>query len=200
MTSFASRIPLTTSLIAAAALLLPTVAAAHTGHGDTLGFMQGVAHPIGGADHFLAMVAIGLWASQMGGRALWLLPTTFVASMGFGGLLGAMGLGLPLVEQGIMLSMLVLGCLIAKAARLPLAGSMAIAGVFAIFHGYAHGAEMPSEAVGTSYGMGFMLATSLLHAAGIGSATIIRTTGFAHLLRVTGGAIAMSGVYLCVGA
>lgn len=148
--------------------LIPGVANAHTGVGDTNGFLHGLSHPIGGLDHILAMVAVGLWAAQIGGRALWLIPSAFVLAMSGSSILGHFGLPLPGVEQGILASDFVLGLLILFAARLPLAVSMGIVGVLAIFHGYAHGAEMPETVSGLTYGMGFILSTGILHLIGIG--------------------------------
>src|SRR5581483_9875318 len=127
--------------------ILPTLAQAHPGMpGHTHGFSNGFSHPLTGLDHICAMVAVGLWAAQRGGRALWLVPATFVFVMIVGGVFGMGHAGIPCVEQGIAASVLILGILITAAIRLPLAASAAIVGLFALFHGYAHGAEMPETA------------------------------------------------------
>jgi urease accessory protein len=143
------------ALLLSLIFLVPSLAQAHPGMpGHTHGFSNGLLHPLTGLDHICAMVAVGLWAAQRGGRALWLVPTTFVSIMIVGGILGMGGVGIPYVEQGIAASVLVLGIFIAAAVRLPLAASMVIVGLFAIFHGYAHGAEMPGSSSGFAYGIG----------------------------------------------
>lgn len=187
-------------VLSLATYLLPLLAHAHVGVGDTVGFARGVGHPLGGVDHILAMVAVGLWAAQCGGRALWIIPTTFVLLMGLGGFVGTMGFAVPFVEQGIVLSVLVLGVLIAAVVRLPLSAGALIVGLFGVFHGHAHGTEMPANAMGLAYGAGFVLATAILHALGISAALLTRKFGQSSLVRVTGGAIAMSGVYLWLAA
>jgi urease accessory protein len=149
-------------------LFIPTVANAHTGIGDHNGFWHGLEHPIGGLDHILAMVAVGLWAAQIGGKALWLVPGSFVIAMTGSSVLGHFGLPLPGVEQAILASDFILGLLLLFAARLPLATSIGIVSILAIFHGYAHGAEMPETASGLTYGIGFIISTAALHLAGIG--------------------------------
>ena len=179
-------------------LLLPSLAQAHPGlPGHTHGFTNGLLHPLTGLDHICAMVAVGLWAAQGGGRALWLVPTTFVSIMIVGGALGMGKVGIPYVEQGIAASVLVLGIFIAAAVRLPLAASMAIVGLFALFHGYAHGAEMPATASGFAYGIGFVLATASLHLCGIGIGLFAKRFTTTQLVRYLGGGIAACGVYLC---
>jgi urease accessory protein len=156
------------------AALAPSVVFAHPGHdgghgdGLTWDFVGGFGHPIGGLDHLLAMVSVGLWAAQLGGRARWAVPGAFLAALAAGAALGAGGMTFGWVEQGIAASVLVLGLLVVSAARLPLAAGMVIAAGFAVFHGLAHGAEMPASASGAAYGAGFLAATALLHAAGLG--------------------------------
>ncbi len=140
------------------------VAEAHTGVGSTIGFTHGFMHPLSGIDHMLAMVAVGLFAARLGGSALWLVPSAFVAMMAVGGFLGISGVELPFVEIGIAASVIVLGAAVALDFNLPTAAAMALVGFFALFHGHAHGAEMPETANGLTYGIGFMLATALLHA------------------------------------
>ncbi|MEO6054363.1 MAG: HupE/UreJ family protein, partial [Chthoniobacterales bacterium] len=144
--------------VAALCLLVPSLVHAHVGVGATNGFEHGFTHPLTGLDHICAMLAVGLWAAQMGGRAIWAVPLTFVSVMAVGGMLGMSGIALPFTEQGIILSVLTLGVLIAASARLPLVASMIIVGLFAIFHGHAHGAEMPETASGVLYAGGFILA------------------------------------------
>ena len=143
------------------AILAPASVFAHTGADPAAGFGHGFAHPLGGLDHILAMVAVGIWASQIGGKALRAVPAAFVGVMAVGGVLGVSGVAIPFTEEGIIISVLILGVLIAAAARLPLAVSMGIVGLFAVFHGHAHGAGMPVAASGLAYGMGFTLATAL---------------------------------------
>lgn len=179
-------------------LLLPGVALAHTGVGETTGFIHGFSHPIGGADHLLAMVAAGLWASQIGGKALWTVPCTFVVVMILGGFLGFFGIPILFIEEGILISVLILGVLIAGAFKFPLAYSVLIVGFFAIFHGHAHGAEMPVTVVAASYIVGFSLATAILHLAGIGLGILLQKNNQKTVNRITGGAIALSGIYLAI--
>ncbi len=173
---------------------LPTLAYAHPGHAG--GLAHGLAHPFTGLDHLCAMVAVGLWAAQMGGRAAWLVPLSFVAVMALGGLLGMAAIAVPFVETGIVMSLLALGLLIAAAIRLPLVLSAIIAGVFALFHGYAHGAEMSPGASALAYALGFMSASALLHLSGFTFGMVAR----AQLLRFSGAAVAMTGGYLWFAA
>lgn len=179
--------------------IAPTAVLAHAGHSDAGGFVHGFMHPIGGLDHILAMVTVGLLAYQLGGRALWLVPSTFVAVMALGGALGIAGVPVPSVEIGIALSVVVLGAIVAVGMRTPVALAMGIVGLFAIFHGYAHGAEMPSDASGASYAFGFMLATALLHGVGIGAGFGIGSIARAHgtvAFRAAGALVALAGVAL----
>jgi urease accessory protein len=184
------------ALLLAALLLAPSLAHAHVGVGETSGFSHGFGHPVSGLDHICAMVAVGLWATQMGGRSIWAVPLTFVAVIAFGGFLGAMGVSLPFVEKGIVISVLMLGVFIAAAVRLPLVASVIIVGLFAICHGHAHGAEMPETASGITYGIGFILATALLHACGIGLGIGIQRLAKPMVIRSAGIAIALCGAYL----
>ncbi len=179
-------------------LTFPVLAHAHPGHDHSSGFSHGLAHPINGLDHILAMVAVGLWAAQIGGRALWAVPATFVGVMALGGILGVAGFTVPFVEPGIVGSVLILGLLIAFAVRLPLAASLPLVGLFSIFHGYAHGAEMPFSASGIEYGLGFVLATAALHGIGIGIGLLIQRFTTAPVVRFAGGAIAVTAVALFV--
>lgn len=191
-----------TALLAMILASVPASAFAHTGLGDAHGFMHGFAHPLGGLDHILAMVAVGMFAASLGGWALWLVPAAFVLAMAMGGILGIYGIAVPFVETGIAASVIVLGLAVAVQLSVAVAAAMALAGFFAIFHGYAHGAEMPVDASGLTYGLGFLLATALLHAAGIsiglGIASVgARTSRIA--IRVSGGAMAVAGLGLLAG-
>ena len=158
-----------TALRIAAALLAlaPTVAFAHPGH-DGASLVSGFLHPLGGFDHIIAMVAVGVLAARLGGRALWLVPASFIAAMAIAGLAGSAGIGLPYVETGIALSVVALGATVALGLTMPVAAAMALVGLCAVFHGYAHGAEMPETASGLVYGLGFIAGTALLHGIGIG--------------------------------
>jgi urease accessory protein len=184
-----------------AAALLPTAALAHTGVGEAGGFALGFWHPIGGLDHVLAMVAVGAFAARLGGRALWIVPTAFVAMMAVGGFAGMEGVALPFVETGIALSVVVLGLAVALGWKLPAAAASALVGLFAVFHGHAHGAEMPADASGLGYAAGFMLATASLHVAGIGLGIAVGKIGARSklVLQAGGGAMALAGVALMGG-
>jgi urease accessory protein len=186
-----------------AIFLAPTAAIAHTGVGDTSGIMHGFMHPLGGLDHQLAMILVGIFAYQLGGRALWLVPLTFVGVMALGGFLGVAGVPIPFIETGIALSVIVLGAIVAFGARIPVAVAMGIVGLFAIFHGHAHGSEMPLDASGVAYGLGFMLATAILHAVGIGIGFLIGMTSKTlgnNVYRVAGGLASLAGIAILVGA
>jgi urease accessory protein len=156
------------SLSAAAVLLVlvPSIAAAHPGTGAAHGFLHGVAHPFSGWDHLLAMFAVGLWAVQRGGRAVWTLPLTFVAAMIVAGAIAMTGGIIPGVEAGIVASVFVLGLLIALAIRVPGGAAHVVVALFALFHGAAHGAEMPAGMGSMAYAAGFATATGALHLAG----------------------------------
>ncbi len=185
------------SLATLLALAAAQPALAHTGGHAATGLAAGFAHPFMGIDHLLAMLAVGLWAVQTGGRALWAVPAAFIGVMVLGAGLGMAGAGLPLVEFGILGSVLVLGLLVAAAPRLPLWAPVAIAGLFALFHGHAHGTEMPEGASGALYGAGFLAATALLHGIGLGLG-LAMTRRTAPLARVAGGAVAACGLVLLV--
>ena len=193
------RFPLASAVLLAG-LVLPAVADAHTFGTHDAGFAHGFLHPVGGWDHLLAMVAVGLWAAQRGGAALWALPAAFVTAMIGGGLLGMTGIALPAVELGIAGSVIALGALIAAQSRLSLPVSLAVVAAFALFHGHAHGAEMPEAAQPLLYGLGFALATALLHGAGVAAALSLRGIALdgkgAFALRGLGAAIGLSGVAL----
>ncbi len=182
------------------AVLVPSVALAHTGHGDTGGFTHGFMHPVGGLDHVLAMVTVGILAAQLGGRAIWLVPASFVGVMLLGVMLGLSGMTLPLVEIAIASSVVALGAVVALGLRMPVAAAMAMVGAFAVFHGYAHGAEMPAETAAAAYAAGFVSATALLHLAGLALGTTVVRGGDARLLRAAGAAVAVIGAILVTGA
>ncbi len=188
------------SLVAfAMAVLAATPALAHTGAGTVSGFASGFGHPIGGLDHLLAMVAVGILASQQGGKSVWLLPLSFVGMMIVGGILGVANVALPFVELGIVGSVIVLGAVIALGKHLPTGAAMALVGLFAVFHGHAHGTEMPATASGIEYGIGFAVATAALHAIGLGLGMLVKKLAEKAApvaVRAGGGAIAAVGVFL----
>ena len=171
--------------------LFAGTASAHTGSHTVTGFVSGLTHPLLGLDHLLAMVAIGLWAAQQGGRALWAVPAAFVGAMGMSGGLAWAGLSLPYVETGIAASVLVLGLLIATQRQWAVTVGMAIAAGFALFHGYAHGLEMPQTTSPALYALGFVLATLGLHGLGMAGSLIGR-----RAVQVTGAGIAVTGLAL----
>jgi urease accessory protein len=181
--------------------LLPGAAFAHTGTGvHEHGFAFGFLHPLGGFDHLLAMIAVGLLAAHLGGRALWLVPLSFVALMAVGGAIGFAEIRVPYVELLIAASVIVLGILVATRANLPLVAAMLIAGFFAIFHGHAHGAELPDGESPYPYAAGFLLATAFLHLAGIalglGIAKLSASGMGARIAQAGGGVMALVGVML----
>jgi urease accessory protein len=183
------------SLLTAALTLIPAAAFAHTGAGEVHGFVWGFAHPLGGLDHILAMVTVGIFASQLGGRGLWLVPATFVLVMAAGAVLGMARLPLPLVEFGIAASVIVLGSIVAFARGAPIAVAVGIVGLFAIFHGHAHGTEMALNAAGGAYAAGFLLATALLHLAGIALGCAIgRIADGRAAYRLGGSLVALAGL------
>jgi urease accessory protein len=190
------------SLILAALLLLPPLAPAlaHTGTGTIGGLQSGFLHPITGIDHLVAMVAVGLWGAQLGNPAIWVLPITFPLVMAFGGLLGIIGVELPLTEIAIAASGIGLGLAVALRARPPLWIAAALVGLFAIFHGYAHGLELPEAADPVAYGAGFVVATGLLHLCGILLGVLILWPVGSRLVRLGGAAIGGVGTYFMLGA
>ena len=170
------------------------VADAHEAAGVAGGFMSGFAHPLFGWDHVAAMVAVGLWGAFLGAPAIWLLPIVFPLVMAFGAALGIIGVPLPAVEIGIAFSAVLLGVMVALAARPPLVGAAAIVGLFAIFHGHAHGTELPAAANALAYAAGFVIATGLLHLIGISFGFTTRWSWGAPAVRTAGGIIALVGV------
>ena len=189
------------SCLAATLAILTPVAFAHTGVGDTSGFVHGFGHPISGLDHVLAMVMVGVFAWQLGGRALWLVPTTFLTVMAAAGALGIAGIGIPFVEIGMALSVVALGAIVAFNVKAPVTAAMGVVGLFAIFHGHAHGAEIPEDAGGVAYAAGFLIATAILHLAGISAGFLIGKAGEHHgsaVVRLAGGLSTVAGVTLLV--
>jgi urease accessory protein len=180
--------------IAIVVLYAPT-ASAHPQRGEAIGFLTGFRHPISGLDHVLAMVAVGLWGAQLGSPAIWLLPVAFPMVMAVGGMLGLMGIPLPGVEYGIALSAILLGAAVMFEVRPPLVIAAALVGFFAIFHGHAHGTELPVGQSALLYSMGFVIATGCLHALGIGIGTVHRWGWGQKFLRVAGAVVAAGGVF-----
>lgn len=187
--------------LAALLVAIPLAPAlAHTGTGVAAGLESGFLHPLTGPDHLVAMVAVGLWGAQLGNPAIWVLPITFPLVMALGGLLGLSGFELPLVEPVIALSGIALGLLVALQVRPPLWLAAAIVGVFAVFHGYAHGRELPEAADPTSYAAGFVIATGLLHLAGILIGVLIAWPVGARVVRACGAAIGCVGFYFLLAS
>ena len=194
---------LLSGLTLATVMLAPAAALAHAGHGEHSGLIHGFMHPIAGLDHILAMVTVGILAYQIGGRALWLVPASFLAVMAAGGLLGVAGVSFYFVEPGIAASVVVLGVLVALALKPPVAVAMGLVALFAVFHGYAHGIETPLGESATAYGAGFLVATALLHAAGVAFGMAVgRITATQGQLgyRLAGSAVALTGLVILTRA
>ena len=187
------------ALLLFVACLLSSPAMAHSGGGMAGGFVSGFSHPISGWDHVVAMVAVGLWGAFLGAPAIWLLPVVFPLVMAFGGVLGILGVPIPSVEVGIALSAVVLGLCVACAVRPPLWIAAVIVGLFAIFHGHAHGTELPQAADAYTYAIGFVIATGLLHVAGIAFGLLARWEVGKLAVRASGGVIALVGVVFLAG-
>lgn len=183
-----------------AALAAPSSAWAHIQAGEAAGFLSGVHHPVSGWDHVLAMVAVGLWGAQLGAPAMWLLPITFPMVMALGAMLGLLGIPLPGVEIGIALSAIVLGAMVLAENRPALWIAAGIVGFFAVFHGHAHGTELPSGQSGLLYSAGFVIATGCLHGVGIGIGLIHRWAAGRVILRVAGASVAVAGIYFLLSA
>jgi urease accessory protein len=179
--------------LALAVTLWPALALAHVGQGRAEGFLAGLSHPVSGLDHVLAMVSVGLWGAQLGAPAIWLLPVTFPMVMAFGGMLGLAGVPLPGVEAAIALSAILLGLAVLAEWKPPLPVAAVIVGFFAVFHGHAHGAELPPGASGLTYSIGFVAATGTLHGVGIGIGVIHRWRWGRVALRVAGAGVAAGG-------
>jgi urease accessory protein len=191
--------PTVSGIVLPILLLAASPALAHTGAGVVGGLQSGFLHPIFGPDHLLAMVAVGIWGAQLGRPAIWALPIAFPLIMAGGGLLSLAGIGVPMVETTIAASVVVLGALIALAARLPIWLAVVVVAVFALSHGHAHGTELPTAADPIAYSLGFVVATGMLHAIGIAIGLLIRWPHGALALRVGGGAICAAGLWLLSG-
>lgn len=185
------RLRLAPGLLGAA--LWPALALAHAEQGRASGLLAGLRHPVSGLDHVVAMLAVGLWGAQLGAPAIWLLPVTFPLVMAFGGMLGLAGVALPGVEAAIAVSGLALGLAVATEWRPPPWLGASTVGFFALFHGHAHGAELPPGGNGLLYSVGFVAATGTLHAAGIGVGLVHRWGWGRTALRAAGGAVALAG-------
>ena len=184
-----------TSVVATVALLaFPSPLAAHEG-GAAAGLLSGLLHPVSGLDHVLAMLAVGIWGAQMGPPAIWVLPVTFPMVMALGGMLSLVGVPVPGVEIGIGLSALLLGLMVALERRPDLRAAAVLVGFFAIFHGYAHGAELTEGQSGILYSIGFVVSTGTLHASGIGVGLIHRWDRGRRALRIAGAGIAAGGAW-----
>jgi urease accessory protein len=181
--------------LAIAALALPPEAQAHLVPGEAVGFLSGLKHPISGLDHIIAMVSVGLWGAQLGAPAIWLLPVTFPLIMAVGGFLGLIGVPLPGTEIGIALSGVLLGAAVLFEWRPKLYAAAALVGLFGLYHGHAHGAELPPGQDALLYSLGFVLATGLLHLTGITIGLIHRWSWGERLLRVAGGVVSACGLY-----
>jgi urease accessory protein len=182
-----------------AALVFPMMAQAHPGHDEVQGVAAGMLHPLAGMDHLAAMLAVGLWGAQMGGRARWILPLSFVVMMGVGAALGMAGVQLPMVEATVLASVLVLGLMLALAARTPLVVGGVLTAVFALAHGHSHGAEVASQGSALGYGVGFMAMTLGLHLAGLGAGELALRIRREGALRMVGGLIVGAGAWMALG-
>jgi len=182
-------------LFVASLVVLSSPAFAHVQAGEATGFVTGLAHPISGVDHVLAMIAVGLWGAQLGAPAIWLLPVTFPIVMALGGFLGLVGVPLPGVEVGIAASALLLGAAVMTERKPPLYVAAALVAFFAIFHGHAHGTELPPGQSGLLYSLGFVMATGCLHAIGIAIGAIHRWPAGQIALRIAGGGVGLAGVF-----
>jgi urease accessory protein len=189
----------TFATLAGAILAAATPALAHVGAGDGSGLAAGFLHPLTGPDHIIAMVAVGLWGAFLGAPAIWALPILFPMVMAFGGAIGMLGLPLPFVETGIAASGLVLGLMVLLGVEAPLWIAAVLVGAFAIFHGYAHGRELPEAAEPLAYSLGFVVATGLLHLTGIGFGTLTRWPAGRVAVRTGGGLIAATGFAYLIG-
>lgn len=193
--------PLRLAALAIAMLLLgfASGANAHEGVGIAGGFISGFMHPILGWDHVVAMIAVGLWGAFLGSPAIWILPVVFPLVMAFGGALGVMGISVPAVETGIAASAVVLGAMVAFAVRPPIWVAAIIVGAFAIFHGHAHGTELPNAANPLAYSFGFVLSTGLLHLFGIAFGLLVRWPAGKLAVQLGGGLIALAGIGFLTG-
>ena len=176
-------------------VLISSPALAHQETGSITGIVSGLKHPVSGMDHVLAMISVGLWGAQLGAPAVWVLPVAFPMVMAFGGMLGLMGVPLPGIEVGIAVSALVLGSMIFAEVRPPLWVAAVIVGFFAIFHGHAHGTELPAGSSGLLYSIGFVMATGTLHGVGITIGLVHRWKRGRLAIRLAGGMVALAGIF-----
>jgi urease accessory protein len=202
MTTTRGRDQLPDSSWLAFVLLLATAspAWAHGREGAAQGLLTGLSHPVSGADHVLAMVAVGLWGAQLGAPAVWVLPVTFPMVMAFGAFLGLVGMPVPGIEIGIAASAVLLGLMVARMARPPLAVAVVLVGLFAIFHGHAHGTELPPGQSGLMYSVGFVVATGLLHAAGIALGLLHGRSWGRLVIRLAGAGVMSAGLFFLARA
>ena len=178
-------------------VVLPTGAFAHAEGGTAgAGFLTGFLHPLRGLDHVLAMLAVGMWGAQLGRPAIWVLPVAFPQVMALGGVAGILGVPLAGIELGVTVSVVVLGTMIALDRRPPLWAALVIVSFFAVFHGYAHGAELPGKTGAVAYSAGFVTATGLIHLTGIGIGFVVKLPHGVKMLRAGGSAIAAAGLLL----
>ncbi|WP_022962446.1 HupE/UreJ family protein [Halopseudomonas pelagia] len=194
MQGFSSRLMVLVGVFA-----IPGLAHAHPGHENVSGLMSGLGHPLFGLDHLLAMLAVGLWGAQLGGKARWMLPLLFVGVMLVGGALAMLGLSVPGVEPGIVASVVVLGLFLLWARQVPLAISAALVSIFALFHGVAHGAEMPLQASAMTYALGFAVATAGLHMVGLLAGAWLQQRSWPVVSRVMGAVIGAVGISMAAG-
>ncbi|MGB0941137.1 MAG: HupE/UreJ family protein [Marinomonas sp.] len=187
-------------LVVAALASITSSAFAHSGHEASMPFMSGFLHPMMGFDHLIAMFAVGLWGARLGGKAIFAAPFAFVGTMIIGFGLAIAGMSIPYIEQGIIASVIFLGLVLAFSARLPLVFSSGLVAVFAFFHGAAHGMELPADAHATGFAMGFAAASIFFHLIGMAFNKAIEPLNQKLVSRMTGSLIALSGVFLAVGA
>lgn len=189
-------------LLFVALVVSPLTASAHPGHGrhheKVFGFVDGLHHPLTGLDHCIAMIAIGAWAAQLGGRALVFIPFAFLGAMTIGGLLARVVTSVAYLDQSLAVSVLVIGLLIGSAAKLPLVASLTIAGLFAVFHGYAHAIEIPRSATLLGYGSGILVSSALLMGIGLAAAQLMIRAGHKSVVRWGGAAISLCSLLLCI--
>ncbi|HTS40146.1 MAG TPA: HupE/UreJ family protein [Xanthobacteraceae bacterium] len=195
-----AQISLFAAVVTLAMTGLNSAALAHVGDHSHMSFAEGLAHPFTGLDHVLAMVAVGLWAAQLGRPAVWLLPATFPVVMAIGAAVGMSGSEMPWVEIGVAGSVVALGAAIAFAYRPSLAASAALIALFALLHGYSHGVELPTDASGLTYGAGFVAATLTLHMIGIAIGLLANRIPMRYGARAAGAAIAVTGAVLLLTA
>jgi urease accessory protein len=181
-----------------AVILGPRSAYAHIGVSPAHDLLHGLQHPLTGVDHLLAMFSVGLWAAQRGGRSLWFVPLTFISVMAVGTFLGVSGVAIPWVEPVVEVSVLFLGLFVAAALKLPVSVTAAVVGIFALFHGHTHGAEIPASTSALTYAMGLILATAFLHATGICLFLLMQRLHFSRFVQYAGAAIAVCGVLFCI--